>query len=76
MEVIYEKNSRKVFDYEVELDGKLYLVDYEVKHRMITVWHGGDHRTTQIGGSTQQAMVMLLLGEMLHGENDSRKNET
>lgn len=71
MEVIYEKNSRKVFDYEVELDGKLYLVDYEVKHGMITVWHGSDHRTTQIGGSTQQAMVVLLLVEMLREANET-----
>lgn len=76
MEVIYEKNSKKVFGYRVELDGKSYLVDYEVKHGMITVWHGGNHRTTQIGGSTQHAMVVLLLMEMLREENNSGENET
>ena len=75
MEVIYEKNSRKVFDYKVEIGGKLYLVDYEVKCGMITVWHGGNHRTTQIGGSTHRAMVALLLGEMLREKNNCGENE-
>jgi len=69
------KNKSMDREITVEVDGEKYTGRYEVSrggYRMITVMSAFGSKSTQLGGSTPEALAKLLLGELV-GENKNRK---
>lgn len=61
------KRQPQSFDVTVEFEGKTYSASYSVSSKIVTLESDYGTTSTQVGGSTAQAVARMLFVEMLNG---------
>ena len=51
--------------FTVNFKGKEYSGDYQIADGIVTVFHDGKSKSTQVGGSQPEMLARLLLLEMV-----------
>ena len=66
---MFGNNATGEYELSFRIDGNLVTGTFHVESGLVTATHNGESKTTQVGGSTPQAVARLLIREIVTAQN-------